>query len=59
MIAALALVALLSPGNVRRNAAMVFFGLILALPGMDPVHGTERMTANGIRKLSYRALRMR
>ena len=47
MIAALALVALLSPGNVRRNAAMVFFGLILALPGMDPVHGTERMTLGG------------
>ncbi len=47
MLAALALVTLLSPGNVRRNAAMVFFGLILALPGMDPVHGTERMTLGG------------
>lgn len=47
MIAALALVALLGPGGLRRNAAMVFLGLILALPGMDPVHGMERMTLGG------------
>lgn len=47
MIAALALVALLGPGGFRRNAVMVFLGLVLALPGMDPVHGTERMTLGG------------
>ena len=47
MLTALALVALLGPGGFHRNAVMVFLGLVLALPGMDPVHGTERMTLGG------------
>lgn len=44
MAGALLLVAFTSPGGVRRGLAMVFLGLALALPGMDPVYGTSRLT---------------
>ncbi len=44
MALALALVVLLGPGDPRKNLAMVFLGLSLALVGLDPVHGTERLT---------------
>ena len=44
MAGALALVAFTSPGGARRNLCMIFLGLALALPGMDPVYGTARLT---------------
>ena len=44
MIGALALVAFTSPGGARRGLCMVFLGLFLALPGLDPVYGTSRLT---------------
>lgn len=44
MAGALILVAFTSPGGVRRGLAMVFLGLALALPGMDPVYGASRLT---------------
>ena len=44
MAGALLLVAFTSPGGVRRGLAMVFLGLALALPGMDPVYGAARLT---------------
>ncbi len=47
MTAALGAVALLGPGGLRRNTTMILLGFVLALPGMDPVHGMERMTLNG------------
>lgn len=44
MLGALVLVALTSPGGARRSLAMIFLGLVLALPGMSPVYGTTRLT---------------
>lgn len=44
MAGALLLVALTSPGSFRRSLCMVFLGLALALPGMDPVYGSARFT---------------
>ncbi|MBS5048640.1 MAG: tripartite tricarboxylate transporter permease [Desulfovibrionaceae bacterium] len=44
MVGALALVVLLGPGDPRKNLGMVFLGLALALVGLDPVHGAERLT---------------
>ena len=41
---ALLLVALTSPGGVRRSLCMIFLGLVLAIPGMAPVYGTSRLT---------------
>jgi len=42
MGAALVLVILTGPGGIRRNTAMVFLGLLLAMGGPDPVYGTSR-----------------
>lgn len=44
MAAALALVAFTCPGGPRRGLCMVFLGLGLAVPGMDPVYGAQRLT---------------
>lgn len=44
MAGALLLVAFTSPGGFRRSLCMIFLGLVLALPGMDPVYGTARLT---------------
>ncbi len=44
MACALLLVACTGPGGFRRNLAMIFLGLALALPGMDPVYGEARLT---------------
>lgn len=44
MIGSLVLVALLGQGGVRKSLVMVFFGLGLALVGLDPIHGAERLT---------------
>ena len=44
MACALLLVAFTSPGGPRRSLCMIFLGLALALPGMDPVYGAERLT---------------
>lgn len=44
MAGALLLVTLLGRGDARKNLAMVFLGLALALVGLDPVHGAERLT---------------
>ncbi len=43
MACALLLVAFTSPGGLRRGLCMIFLGLVLALPGMDPVYGTARL----------------
>lgn len=44
MASALLLVAFTTPGGIRRGLAMVFLGLVLALPGMDPVYAAPRLT---------------
>lgn len=52
MIGALLLVILLGPGAARKNLTMVFLGLALALVGLDPVHGAERLTFGSWRLLN-------
>lgn len=44
MVAALLLVAFTVPGGMRRGLCMVFLGLVLALPGMDPIYAVPRLT---------------
>lgn len=44
MACALLLVAFTGPGGLRRNLCMIFLGLALALPGMDPIYGETRLT---------------
>ena len=44
MAAALMLVACTCPGGPRRGFCMIFLGLGLAVPGMDPVYGVQRLT---------------
>lgn len=44
MAGALTLVVALGPGDSRKNLIMVFLGLALALVGLDPVHGVQRLT---------------
>lgn len=44
MAGALLLVAFTSPGGLRRSLCMIFLGLVLALPGPDPVYGVSRLT---------------
>ena len=41
---ALLLVAFTVPGGARRGLCMVFLGLALALPGMDPIYAMPRLT---------------
>ena len=59
MAGALVLVTLLGRGDPRKNLAMVFLGLSLALSGLDPVFGDERLTfgswrlLNGMEPVSY------
>ena len=44
MLGALVLVCFLGKADPRKNLCMIFLGLTLALPGLDPVHGLERFT---------------
>ncbi len=43
LLGALALVVFLGRGSPAKNACMVFLGFLLALPGLDPIHGAERL----------------
>lgn len=51
MAGALVLVVVLGPGAPHKNLLMVFLGLALALVGLDPIHGGERLTFGSWRLL--------